>query len=209
MAEYRGERFGQIAEEKSTKGLISWNIISLEKLIKKYRENFISIHLSSHSRFFLYFIRYHFLRVWTFRIASCHLFNFYQIYWISSLTRPEISPLKKKKYVKHHFRTTFNFDSYSHFIFKHFSNASPKPPSFDPKLPNFSQHFCKCARENSRIGIFRNSAEIVSKVSLIKGVCFVVSSYLHARGEEGRGGRVARSRTNRRRWNWKSSPLSR
>lgn len=97
MAEYRGERFGQIAEEKSTKGLISWNIISLEKLIKKYRENFISIHLSFHSRFFLYFIRYHFLRVWTFRIASCHLFNFYQIYWISSLTRPEISPLKKKK----------------------------------------------------------------------------------------------------------------
>lgn len=139
--------------------------------------------LSSHSCFFLYFVRFHFaflLRARTFRILS---FNFYQTEYHASLTRNFIPFVtKKKKYGKHHFRiTTCNFDSYSR---KHFSTLH------DPKLPNFSQHLHtrKCVPENSRCtywnaGNFQEFSRDRVKGSLIKGVCFVVSSYLHALGE--------------------------
>lgn len=150
--------------------------------------------LSSHSCFFLYFVRFHFaflLRARTFRILS---FNFYQTEYHASLTRNFIPFVtkKKKKYGKHHFRTTTcNFDSYSR---KHFSTLH------DPKLANFSQHLHtrKCAPENSRCtywnaGNFQEFSRDRVKGSLIKGVCFVVSSYLHALGE-GVGGREKRRR---------------
>lgn len=139
--------------------------------------------LSSHSCFFLYFVRFHFaflLRARTFRILS---FNFYQTEYHASLTRNFIPFVTKKK------KNTASI-------------------IFEPRLAT-SIHihvniFLRFTIQSCQI--FHNSWKFAVHVlergefswdcvkgSLIKGVCFVVSSYLHALGERV-GGREKRRR---------------
>lgn len=121
--------------------------------------------LSSHSCFFLYFVRFHFaflLRARTFRILS---FNFYQTEYHASLTRNFIPFVtkKKKNTASIIFEPRVSTSIYIHVnIFLRFTIQSWQI------FHNICTHAnallkIRGARIGTR-GIFRNLAEIVSKV---------------------------------------------